>query len=82
MTDCWHWTGGLSRDGYGYVSLEPTPYGYASPMHSHRYMYDILVGDIPYGYHIHHRCKVKDCWNPFHLEAVTPKEHYARHHTA
>ena len=79
VTDCWHWTGLRRTDGYGWVTLEPTAFGYYESMHAHRYMYATLVGDIPAGLAIHHRCEVKDCWNPFHLEAVTPQEHADRH---
>jgi HNH endonuclease len=76
---CWPWGGYVNRAGYGVVRLEPTSYGYKEPCHVHRYMYDILVAPLPPGLHIHHRCHVRDCWHPLHLEAVTPKEHSARH---
>jgi hypothetical protein len=78
-TGCWRWPGSHSPSGYGRVWTEPTAYGYQESVNVHRYMYDTLVGDIPYGLHIHHRCEVRDCWNPFHLEAVTPREHLQRH---
>ncbi len=76
---CWPWPGTLTAEGYGYVWLEPTPYGYCTSCGVHRYMYDLLVGEIPSGYHVHHRCEHKPCWHPLHLEPVTPKEHCARH---
>lgn len=77
---CWLWPGPYTPDGYGYVSCEATPYGLPQVVSVHRYMADILVGDIPYGYHIHHRCFVKHCWNPLHLQMLTPQEHYEQHH--
>lgn len=77
---CWLWAGPYTPEGYGYVSCEPTPYGLPQVVGIHRYMTDILVGDIPYGYHVHHRCYVKHCWNPIHLEMLTPQEHWERHH--
>jgi hypothetical protein len=46
---------------------------------THRYFYDILVGPIPYGYHVHHRCEYRACWHPLHLEALTPRDHMIRH---
>ena len=76
---CWVWTGNLTHDGYGYVACEPTAYGLPQSVRVHRYMYDLLVSDIPYGYHVHHRCRNKTCWNLFHLQAVTPKEHLDIH---
>jgi hypothetical protein len=77
---CWPWDASICDDGYGAVSCKPTPYGYRQSVHVHRYMYDTLVGPIPEDHHIHHRCFYRACWNLFHLEPVTPKEHYARHH--
>ena len=40
-------------------------------MASHRVVYELLVGLIPDGLVIDHRCEVKLCCNPDHLEAVT-----------
>ena len=78
---CWHWPGTIKKTGYGSVSFPGNwDNAHHPPVEAHRYMFDTLVADIPYGLLIHHRCEVKDCWNPFHLEALTPKEHYARHH--
>lgn len=81
VTGCWRWPGNCDGQGYGVVWTQPTPYGYQRPVHVHRYMFDTLVAEIPVDVHIHihHRCEVKDCWNPFHLEAVTPREHRQRH---
>jgi hypothetical protein len=76
---CWPWDGRLTGQGYGAVCCELTPYGYQRSVPAHRYMYDTLVGPIPDDYHVHHRCLHKPCWNLFHLEAVSPKEHKARH---
>jgi len=78
-TECWPWPFRLQADGHCYLSLEATPYGYVEPVHVHRYMYDVLVGEIPVGIHVHHRCHHRACWNPFHLQAVTPKQHLALH---
>jgi HNH endonuclease len=78
-TGCWHWPRSLTPYGYGYVWCKPTPYGYQRAVHVHRYMYDLLVGPVDEDYHVHHRCEQRDCWHPLHLEAVTPKDHKARH---
>jgi HNH endonuclease len=78
-TECWPWPD-VSEAGYGWLKLEATPYGYIQCLTTHRYMYDILVGDVPQGYHVHHRCDNKRCWNPFHLRELTPQEHYDVHH--
>lgn len=76
---CWSWDGYITPEGYGAVWCAPTPYGYPQSAPTHRYMYDTLVGPIPEGHHIHHRCLYRACWHPLHLEAVTPTEHKARH---
>jgi hypothetical protein len=64
---CWPWDGGIADTGYGHVSLKPTPYGYNGVIAAHRFMYDLLVGPIPEGHDIHHRCHHKPCWHPMHL---------------
>lgn len=76
---CWLWPGTVNPEGYGYVSCKPTAYGLPQSVQIHRYMYDILMHEIPYGYHVHHKCRVRHCWNPFHLQQVTPQEHIDIH---
>jgi hypothetical protein len=79
---CWIWPGPYNRaTQYGSISTKVfwNQSAYASHP-THRFMYDTMVGPISEGLHIHHRCEVKACWHPLHLEAVTPKEHAARHH--
>lgn len=75
---CWHWTGGLSEDGYGRCGYEGR-----TGVNVHRVAYEIFVGAIPDGLTINHRCHDADpacpggrcdhrrCFNPEHLEAVT-----------
>jgi HNH endonuclease len=75
---CWPWDGRVNMDGYGYV-WSAGPWDDTITWLVHRYMFDTLVGPIPAGHHIHHRCHTRDCWHPLHLEEVTPKEHAARH---
>ena len=76
---CWLWDGQLRKDGYGVVSCQPTSYGAPQSAPVHRYMYDILVTTVPYRHHVHHRCHMRACWHPLHLQAVTPHEHVALH---
>jgi hypothetical protein len=45
---------------------------------AHRFSYEVHKGPIPDGLHIDHLCSVKNCCNPDHLEAVTPKENTRR----
>lgn len=76
---CWSWPGRRSTDGYGEVS---TAEGWdtSRSIGVHRYMYTLLVGPIPEGHYVHHRCENPPCWHPLHLQALTPKEHHAVHH--
>lgn len=62
---CWLWQGALDKDGYGHF----TPY--RKRKSSHRYSYEIMVDDIPEGLVIDHLCRVRNCVNPNHLEAVS-----------
>lgn len=75
---CWPWDGYITPGGYGRVYTEGS-WSERSQFQAHRYMYDILVGSVLPTHDVHHRCEHKACWNPFHLEEVTPKEHSARH---
>lgn len=64
---CVLWLGGKHRAGYGAFDG-----GYA-----HRFSYETFVGPIPDGYEINHKCRVKACVAPDHLEALTPEQHRA-----
>jgi hypothetical protein len=63
---CWIWAGTRNADGYGLISLSRAKSDFA-----HRVSYQLLVGPIPPGLQIDHRCRVRACVNPAHLEAVT-----------
>lgn len=69
---CWHWTGG-TWDGYGIVKWQRKQW------RAHRLVYTILVGPIPEGMHLHHRCLNKVCVRPTHLEPKMPSVHAKDH---
>ncbi|MFG2076909.1 HNH endonuclease signature motif containing protein [Nonomuraea maritima] len=70
---CWLWTGTIGRlNGYGTFSVRQ------KKVYAHRWAYEHFVGPIPEGYQVDHLCRVRDCVNPTHLEAVTQEENLRR----
>lgn len=69
---CWLWTG--SQDGRGYGLF----FDGVKPVRAHRYSYMVYKSEIPQGLVIDHLCRVRNCVNPEHLEAVTQKENLYR----
>jgi len=66
---CWSWTGAIS-DGYGSFAE-----GSKGRCHkAHRFAYEQLVGPIPDGMQLDHKCHNRSCVNPAHLRPVTHKQ--------
>lgn len=47
----------------------------------HRVIAELNYGDIPQGYHIHHRDGNRQNNEPYNLEVLSPREHKQRHPT-
>lgn len=80
-TDCWEWTAALGGAGlYGTYAwrynLHDTRRKSQRP--AHIIMYMIYNGLIPDGLEIDHRCRVHECVNPNHLQAVTHRTNIHR----
>lgn len=71
---CWLWTRSLNRNGYGRFALT----GGRRWVVAHRYAYEALVGPIPAGLLLDHRCRVRHCCNPYHTEPVTVRKNTLR----
>lgn len=65
---CWPWLGARTPSGYGNV------YDGVRTEKAHRVAYMLTFGPIPNGRELNHRCLVRDCVNPWHLESVTHTE--------
>ncbi len=71
--ECWQWIGNTQHQGYGRMQIN------RKTVLAHRLAYMLSVGSIPDGNVIDHLCKNKQCVNPKHLEAVTPKTNTIRY---
>lgn len=76
---CWLWTG-TRKNGYG--RLNAVIDGQHQCLLAHRVVYESLVGPVPDGLTLDHRCRVRACVNPAHLEPVTMKENILRGESA
>lgn len=66
---CWPWVGAKSPSGYGHFGE------HGKTVTAHRRIYEICRGPIPEGFDIHHRCEVRHCVNPNHLEPLSRSDH-------
>ena len=64
---CWLWLGAINGNGYGNF------WDGVKTISAHRFAYMTFVGPIPDGFELDHKCRVRSCCNPIHLEAVTPR---------
>ncbi len=71
-SECWRWIGAIQSMGYGHFA-----HGEGT-MLAHRFSYEIHVGKIQPGLELDHKCRVRSCVNPAHLEAVPHAENVRR----
>jgi len=70
-TQCWMWTAGKSRQGYGKFAVGGRRVNGGQDWWAHRWAYAVFVGPIPEGMTVHHECGNTSCCNPQHLRIVT-----------
>lgn len=61
---CWLWGASRGRNGYARFGWR------GNAREAHRYAYELCVGPIPPGHEIDHKCRVRHCVNPDHLQVV------------
>lgn len=67
---CWLWAGELNRNGYGTFVVRPVP-GQRKRKMAHIEVYVALKGEYDRSLLLDHKCRVRCCCNPDHLEPVT-----------
>jgi hypothetical protein len=75
---CWAWQGAIlkpTKKGNGGYAIANVG-GKATLLH--REMYKHLVGPIPDGFTLDHRCRIRACLNPAHLEPVSSQTNTLR----
>lgn len=69
---CWLWCKYIDQYGYGQISVDNRSLGV------HRVSYWCFNGPIADNLQVDHKCRVRRCLNPEHLEAVTVSENNLR----
>lgn len=72
---CWRWTGSRNRN-YGQVVFIRGQR--RIEYKAHIVAYNLMVGDIPKGLVIDHKCMIPLCVNPRHMDIVTRRENTMR----
>ncbi len=69
---CWLWALSLSPKGYAYMSVG------GKKLRTNRISYALHKGPVPDGLDVDHKCNVRCCVNPDHLQLLTHRENILR----
>lgn len=69
---CMIWMGHLSERGYGRIQVG------GKTKRVHKVAYEAAIGPVPAGLVLDHKCRVRSCCNPAHLEPVTNRSNILR----
>lgn len=67
------------------LSNKPTNFGYATfgyknkEYTAHVFSYENYIGEIPIKHDLHHKCLIRRCVNPYHLEPLIRRDHFLAH---
>lgn len=75
MSGCWIWLGALTDLGYGNLRYGPRKM-WSAP--AHVISYELFIGPVPDGKELDHRCRMRCCVNPNHVEPVTHRMNMER----
>jgi hypothetical protein len=69
---CWLWQGYIKPSGHG--QLQRVKQGEGT-VNAHIIAYELTHRKLPKGMVLHHKCRVKHCVNPNHLQLVSRQNH-------
>src|SRR5262245_23093800 len=73
---CFLWLGTLNDSGYGVFGVRIK--GVKKQRRAHRLYYELMVRKVPKGKVLDHKCRIRCCINPEHLEICTSVENVMR----
>jgi len=67
---CWLWTAGVrdKKEGYGGFQIKT-----GVNRRVHQVAYEALIGEVPEDLQLDHKCRLRICCNPAHLEPVAQR---------
>ena len=75
---CWLWTGHCGKGGYGQIGVGSRTDGTKRTAWVHRVSFQLYIGPIPDDLLLDHLCRNRPCFNPLHLQPLTPQENIHR----